>query len=1251
MGSGVADPEASTQAGIRDALHVALAASSGPSCNLSSGRCLVLTGLLPSFVWISIVPRPGSRAVRLTQIKLSGFKSFVDPTQFSLPGRLVGVVGPNGCGKSNIIDAARWVLGESKASELRGESMQDVIFNGSGQRKPAGRASVELVFDNTPDANGKIVAGPWGQYAEIAVKRVLTRDGTSSYLINNQAVRRRDIQDIFLGTGLGPRAYAIIGQGMISRIIEARPDELRVFLEEAAGISKYKERRRETETRLSDTRENLTRVEDILRELTANLDRLESQAVVAQQYRDLETEVDGKQKLLWLLRSNEAETLALKHRREADEAQVALDARTADLRRVEAELERVRDAHQQAGDGVHAAQGRYYEAASGVTAIESEIRVVVESRNRLQAQVAQLEAQHDHWASEITRLATASDEATAALALTAQTIESSEAALAAHADVLPASETEARARNAEVDRLRAEVIGVQKDLEIESTHQRNADRHLESIGARKTRLKQEQQGLGVPDADRMATMQSEVDGLSTTLTARKTELETAEAAFPTLQTARSSAHQALTKESGESAQIEARLAALKHVQERVQANEKLQPWLDRHELGKLPRLWQRLHVESGWETAVEAVLRERLGALEIGQLDRAKAFFDDLPPAKLAIYAERVEVGNEAGATRPTNGSLKPLIDAIELRDPALRNVLGEWLRDIYTADSESDAMARRDALPAGGSFVIKSGHQIGRNNLQLYAADSEQAGMLARQHEIDDLTKRARAQTLLVSDARDQSVRADAAVTQATGALVTMRQAVTALTSDFHVRQMALQRLQQDEAQSRNRSAQIGEELAHLGEEEAKEHEAQRNAEANFERLDLLLAEVQTQFEDAQSFAQDARTAVEAARTRLVELQRAMQEARYEEKTVVVRIADLERQAVLAAEQRARVATDAESVNAELVGLTDETARAGLQDALAVRATSEARLADARAELDALSGQIRQSDEGRLVIERDLDPLRARIADAHLKEQAARITQRQFDDQLSEAAADREALTAFLASDEGRKLRTNGLHGEVQRLQQTIVGLGAVNLAALDELSTARERKTFLDAQTADLGEAIATLEDAIRRIDRETRALLQETFDAINLHFGKLFPALFGGGEAKLVMTGDEILDAGVQVMAQPPGKKNSSIHLLSGGEKALTATALVFAMFQLNPAPFCLLDEVDAPLDDANTERFCNLVKTMSAQTQFLFISHNKIAMEMAQQLIGVTMQEQGVSRIVAVDLESAIGFANERIEEAA
>ena len=1208
--------------------------------------------------------------MRLTQIKLSGFKSFVDPTHFSLPGQLVGVVGPNGCGKSNIIDAARWVLGESKASELRGESMQDVIFNGSGQRKPAGRASVELVFDNAAGANGKPVSGPWGQYADIAVKRVLTRDGTSTYLINNQVVRRRDIQDIFLGTGLGPRAYAIIGQGMITRIIEARPDELRIFLEEAAGVSKYKERRRETESRLADTRENLIRVEDILRELTANLDRLEQQAVVAQRYRDLQNEADTKQKLLWMLRANEADALAAKHQREGDEAQLALDARMADLRHVEAELERVRATHQDASNAVHARQGDYYQAASAVSAIEAEIRVVVESRNRLQAQRAQLDAQHAHWTGQGARLDAAIVDAKRGHEAVNVAIGQAEGALAEQGDEVPEAEAAARAWGVAVDGLRAQVVGSQKDLEIEATHQRNADRHLESIANRKTRLTEEKRRLDTPDPERLFAVRGEADDAAARLVSQKADLATAEQSLTALQAARTAVHDTLARESNESAQIDARLAAQKDLQERVQANGKLQPWLDRHELGRLPRLWQRLHVEAGWETAVEAALRERVGALEIGQLDRARAFFGDLPPAKLAFYSERVEgisagaIGDSASSklastistpapTPPSN--LTPLVRLIELREPSLRALLNEWIGHLYVAEDETDALSRRHELPTGASFILRDGHLIGRNSLQFYASDSEQAGMLARQHEIEDLAKRARAQTLLTEEARSRAVRADAAATQATSALSALRASVAVLTSDVHTRQMSLQLLQQAEAQSRTRDEQIARELADLAAEEAKENDARHTSEASFERLDALLADVQSRFEDAQTASTEARARVEAARAHLAGLQRIAHEARYEEKTLAARIADLEEQTRAAAGQQQRVASEHAAVLTELAALTDETARVGLETAVVARLAMERRLADARAELDALSAQIRAADETRLVTERDLEPMRARIGDAALKEQAARLTEQQFHQQLDEARADRQViadmLAATLAGDEGKKLKAPALHAEVQRLQQTIAGLGAVNLAALEELSTSRERKTFLDAQTADLGEAISTLEDAIRKIDRETRALLQETFDAINLHFGELFPALFGGGEARLVMTGDEILDAGVQVMAQPPGKKNSSIHLLSGGEKALTATALVFAMFQLNPAPFCLLDEVDAPLDDANTERFCNLVKKMSVQTQFLFISHNKIAMEMAQQLIGVTMQEQGVSRVVAVDLDSAIGFANERIEEAA
>ena len=1185
--------------------------------------------------------------MRLTQIKLSGFKSFVDPTHFAIPGQLVGVVGPNGCGKSNIIDAARWVLGESKASELRGESMQDVIFNGSGLRKPAGRASVELIFDNPPSTHGKGAGGQWAQYAEIAVKRVLTRDGTSTYLINNQVVRRRDIQDIFLGTGLGPRAYAIIGQGMIGRIIEARPEELRVFLEEAAGVSKYKERRRETENRLSDTRENLTRVEDILRELNAHLDKLEGQAVIAQQYRDLQAEADDKQQLSWALRAGEAAEDQARHGRDVEKAKNELEARTADLRRAEAQLERLRAAHHAGGEAVHLAQSELYEASSAVAAIEAEIRFVVESRNRLQTQVSQLDAQREQWVLQASQHETALADVAAALDAATAAIATTQSRLDEHAAALPDIEQGVSLGERELEALRGEATNVAQTLQIEATHQRNADRNLSALAVRRERLADERHSLARPETSRLASLNSETDDGARRLSDASAELASIEASFPSVQAARSVAHEVLSREAGLAAQIDAKLTALKHLQERVATHGKLQPWLDKHELARLPRLWQRLHIEAGWETALEAVLRERIAALEITQLDLVKAFFDDAPPAKLAFFSDR-QTGS-APALVP-NGLIS-LLSLIELRDPALRTLLADWIGDIYIAESAAVALERRTELPPGASFVLKGGHLIGRHALQFYASDSEQAGMLARQQEIESLGKQSRAQALLTDAARGHAVRSDAALTAAGASLAALRRDVGVLTASVHARQLELQKLMQADEQSRARGGQIDAELGDIATEGAKENAVKTASEESFQRLDLALADVQTRVEEAQANFDTGRARLEAAQTSARDLERLVQEAQFIEREKNIRINELNSNIKVSNEQSERARLDLEKLHVELVLLSDEAARAGLQEAIAVRIGRESRLADVRAELDALTGQLRGADEARLTAERDLEPLRACIAELQLKEQAARLTHEQYAQQLADAGADAGALAVRLASETGSRQKPGALHAEVQRLHQAIAALGAVNLAALDELTTARERKTFLDAQFADLHEAIATLEDAIRKIDRETRALLQDTFDAVNRHFNELFPALFGGGEARLVMTGDEILDSGVQVLAQPPGKKNSTIHLLSGGEKALTAIALVFALFQLNPAPFCLLDEVDAPLDDANTERFCKLVRKMSSETQFLFISHNKIAMEMAQQLIGVTMQEQGVSRVVAVDLDAAAAFANETIGEAA
>ncbi len=1170
--------------------------------------------------------------MRLSSIKLSGFKSFVDPTNFQVPGQLVGVVGPNGCGKSNIIDAVRWVLGESKASELRGESMQDVIFNGSTYRKAAGRASVELVFDNSM---GK-AAGQWGQYAEIAVKRTLTRDGTSTYYINGQPVRRRDIQDIFLGTGLGPRAYAIIGQGMISRIIESRPEELRVFLEEAAGVSKYKERRRETENRLSDTRENLLRVEDILRELNANLEKLEGQAAVANRFHQLQSDQEEKQKLLWLLRKNEAKTEQLRYFREVEEAQTALEAQTAKLRNVELELEHMRQSHFAIGDRLHQAQGALYQTNSEIGSLEAQIKFVVESRTRLQTQLGTLGAQRDQWLAQRQEYEEQLAEAEITLEELGARAEGAQIAVEAHGERVPELEAAWRQAQERSNESRARIMQVQQRIELASAHQRNAANILTGLAGRRERLQQERNSLNLPDSATLDNLRMQQEEKQLALEEQTMLLEDATERQEAVEQERKDAHAQVQQESSASAQLEARLAALRQVQDRVQTQGKVQPWLEKHELSSLPRLWQKLDIEEGWETALEAVLRERSGALEMSNLDWAKAFFSDAPPARLALYSPAP--GAPAAAEVP---GLKSFASLLRLNDPGLRGVLNDWLHHVYVAQDAAEAFANRGRLPQGGAFVTRQGHLVTASSVRFHAPDAEQDGMLARQHEIENISKQLRAQALLLDEARSRATRADAAVTDLTRRLQDARQRVGTLTREVHALQIEVLKQSEIEARFNQRSGQIAADLSEIAAQEAEQRQAAAEAEQEFEQLDMELAELQGSHEDGQTAFMEKEQLLADARQKLRDLERGAQEAQFAERAQRTRIEELRRNIATATQQADQVTASLGAGKLELEALEAGTAHEGLQELLDRRSTQERALADARHELDQITQQLRQMEEARMGNERSLQPQRDRITEMQLKEQAARLNQEQFAEALATTGAVESELEEKLTPD----MKPQYLQGEVTRLTNAISALGAVNLAAVDELAQATERKRYLDSQNNDLQEAISTLEDAIHRIDRETRDLLQDTFDRVNTHFSELFPILFGGGQAKLVMTGDEILDSGVQVMAQPPGKKNATIHLLSGGEKALTATALVFSMFRLNPAPFCLLDEVDAPLDDANTERFCRMVKRMSDHTQFLFISHNKIAMEMANQLIGVTMQEQGVSRIVAVDMESAANFATE------
>ena len=1168
--------------------------------------------------------------MRLTSIKLSGFKSFAEPTTFQLPGQLVGVVGPNGCGKSNIMDAVRWVLGESKASELRGESMQDVIFNGSGNRKPASRASVELVFDNTLARAG----GQWNAFSEIAVKRTLTRDGTSSYYINNQPVRRRDVQDVFLGTGLGPRAYAIIGQGTISRIIESKPEELRLFLEEAAGVSKYKERRRETESRLGDTRENLTRVEDILRELGSNLARLEQQAEVAQRYKGLQGEATLKQQQLWFLRLREAGTEQERVQSEVQEARSAMEGKVADLRRIEADLEAVRQGHYAAGDQVNQAQGLLYEASTEVGRLEAEIRFVVEGRARVEQRLAALKDQLQQWATrgsdaqaaitELGALARGAQDESAALAQQVQQ----------HAKTLPEQEEALRQAQALASTQRVAVTQVQQQIQVLAAEQRNVEEQSRHGTARRERLSVDQQALQLPDQAALAALQERTDAAGAAAAASAAQLHVLQETVPALDEARRVQQQAVNNESSRQAALSARLDALKALQEKVRTDGKLKPWLAKHGLDQLQALWSRLHVRSGWENALEAALRERLGALEVSRLELAAGLARDAPPAKLTFYHA------VHGAPAAAAGALPALADLLQLHDAVQADLMRDWLHGCYSASSLDEALAQRGKLAAGETIFVAAGHAVTAHSVSFYAPDSEQAGLLARAQEIENLDKQLRAQQLIAEQARQLQQRAEGAYAQASEQLVQLRREAALAQSQAHEMQVQLLRLRQQADQAMQRSSQLDADLAELATQLAGLEERRSAAVTRFESLDMQLADAQERHAQLEDRAMLAQRTLNEAREQQRLAERRAQEAQFSLRSLQAREAELLRAVEAANQQSQALALEQGRAQEEQARLSDAAAQAGLQTALALKLEREQALAARRSAYDDLTARLRASDEGRLQIERGLDPLRQRITELQLKEQAARLGCEQHQQLLSDADADLDALKRSI--EEG-SVRLTGLQLSIDRLNTEVAALGAVNLAALDELSAARERKQFLDAQSADLNEAMTILEDAIRKIDAETRALLSSTFDTVNVHFGKMFPDLFGGGNARLAITGDEILDSGVQVIAQPPGKKNQTIHLLSGGEKALTAIALVFAIFQLNPAPFCLLDEVDAPLDDANTERYAKLVTRMSRETQFLFISHNKIAMEMAEQLIGVTMQEQGVSRIVAVDMDVAVSLA--------
>lgn len=1167
--------------------------------------------------------------MRLTHLKLAGFKSFVDPTTLHIHGQRVGVVGPNGCGKSNVMESVRWVLGESSAKELRGDSMDAVIFNGSANRKAISRASVELVFDNSLGH----ASGEWSQYAEIAVKRVIERDKGSSYYINNTAVRRRDVADLFLGTGLGGRAYAIIGQNTISRIVEAKPEELRVFLEEAAGISKYKERRRETELRLRDTRENLTRVEDIRSELAKQISRLEAQALVTEQYHQLQALLKNTQGALWLLRKREAATGWEKSQRHTEKLANELESQMAALRKTESLLETLRQQHFSSTEAVQAAQGQYYEANAEVSNLETQVKHTQEARDRLSLQLTQIEEQIAK-AEQLTitlhsQLETLMQEANEAESQAGV----SNTQLADAQSLFPKAESAYSAsQKSHADAQRA-LSDAEQSIRIETTNIDHLTRSLQELNHRIEKLTLEQSQMNLPEAEALDSNQTELNILKAEnekLNQEISQNRVAEQAH--LELIKTAREQQLVDER-ELAQINAQISSLSKIQAALGHEAKLDGWLQNNQLSQSDRIWQHLTIEKGWEVALESVLGARLNAiLKSGTLTP-----DHRPPSALVI----AELADSSASVGLSKQGWRSMFDVLDVKDANLKGLLADWLNGVYLLEGAENPETVRTKLSAHECLVTADGDIYKRHSLSIYAAQSAIHGVLERQRELDELNKKQPAIQAKLEKSAQDLVKAEQDLQQSRQHLQERQRQLNEQVQRQHQLNIDVQRLTQQRQHILDRKAAIEVELAQLQEKVTATQTVIQEKEAALSEASNSLPALQAKREHTFEARRNAEAALNEARNQLQSAEKQTQEKLFNNKLILNNINELKSKIQLNYEEKVSLSNNKKETDSLLDAAKMEGLKANLETAINRKQLKEAALASARDAMAVAESELQANERNRMQNEQVLHPLRDKLEQARLQEQQARLHFEQCQTELSNLNLDEAALSEQL----GASSKVSAFEERSLYIQGQIDTLGAVNLAAIQELQSEQERKTYLDSQAQDLEEAINTLEDAIRRIDKETRSRLQQTYDEANRHFGELFKDLFAGGQARLELLGDEILDTGVQVFAQPPGKKNSTIHLLSGGEKALTALALVFALFKLNPAPFCLMDEVDAPLDDSNTDRFCAMVKKMSERTQFLFVSHNKITMEMAQQLVGVTMQESGVSRVVEVDMEAAMQMNHE------
>ncbi len=1160
--------------------------------------------------------------MRLKSIKLAGFKSFVDPTTVSFPSNMAAVVGPNGCGKSNIIDAVRWVMGESSAKNLRGESMTDVIFNGSNTRKPVTQASIELIFDNSDGT----LTGEYAAFAEISIRRRVTRDAQNTYFLNGVKCRRRDITDIFLGTGLGPRSYSIIEQGMISKLIEAKPEELRNFIEEAAGISKYKERRRETENRIRRTHENLARLTDLREELERQLERLHRQAQSAEKYQEYKAEERQLRAQLSALRWQALNAQVGQREQVIGGQEVSFEALNAEQRNADASIERLRDGHHELSERFNLVQGRFYSVGGDIARVEQSIQHGQQRLRQLQddlreAEQARLETE-SHLGHDRTLLATLGEE----LAMLEPEQDIAGAAAEEAAAQLEEAETAMQAWQEQWERFNQQSTEPRRAAEVQQSRIQQLEQSLERLAERRRRLDEERASLAGDPED------AELSELSEQLALGELGLEelamAQEQSDQQLEQLREQIQQANRGEQhaqGELQRLNGRIASLEALQQAAMDPGKgVSEWLQEQGLDQRPRLADGLRVEPGWELAVETVLGADLHAV---LLER----FDDLDMS--GFEQGDLRLVSSQRAARSVSGSLLDKVTATSDLSP--------WLGRVRPVEDLDQALAERASLADDESLISRDGYWVSRHFLRVRRAGEAESGLLARGQELERLQAERdegeaaldllAEQLLQLREAqreweerREQQRRQHQDLSRQQGELNARRSA-----SRAKLEQLTLRRQRLDE------------ELVELSEQRAQETE--QLGEARLHLQDAL---------DAMALATEQREALLASRDGIREqLDHIRQEARQHKDhahQLAVRVGSLRaqhdstRQALERLEQqfeRALERREQLSLNLDEGQAPLEELRMKLEELLERRMGVEDELKQARLALEDADRELREAEKRRTQAEQQAQLLRGQLEQQRMEWQALTVRRKALQDQLHEDGFDLHGVIGTLPADANE----SEWEAELERLGARIQRLGPINLAAIDEYQQQSERKRYLDAQNDDLTEALDTLENVIRKIDKETRNRFKETFDQINSGLQALFPKVFGGGNAYLELTGEDLLDTGVAIMARPPGKKNSTIHLLSGGEKALTALALVFAIFQLNPAPFCMLDEVDAPLDDANVGRYARLVKEMSEKVQFIYITHNKIAMEMADQLMGVTMHEPGCSRLVAVDVEQAVALA--------